>query len=381
MHRQSSVRSKSESYFQLLDYWLLIPVLLMTIIGIYVLNRVYLSGYGQGAYPGNIIKQIGAIMIGVLLAIGISLIDFPAIKLFGFFTYGISLLLLVYVHIDGFSMADVTGADSWIRFPVFGTFQPSELTKVGIALLLSDYLDRMKKGEIQTLRGLISIALICGVPMLLILKEPDFGTFAVIFLMSFAMFFIYGLRWIYIISGMIAGLIGIPLAWNFLLDGYQKNRIMTFLFPGHDATADYHIEQALKAVSSGGITGKTGGADVPVPVKESDFIFSAVSEYLGFIGTTVLIILIIVFLNRAIYVAFKMSEYEYSASYLMIGLVTVLGSHFIENIGMNVGVLPITGIPLPFISSGGSSMVVSFIMLGLMLNVSLNYQILYRNKI
>ncbi len=381
MHRQRSIKSKSESYFQLLDYWLIIPVLLMTFIGIYVLNQVYLSGYGVNAYPGNIIKQIGAVMIGILLAIGISFIDLPAIKLLGFFIYGISVVLLILVHIDGFSMADFTGADSWIRFPLFGTFQPSELAKVGIALLLSDILARMKNNDIEMLKGSISIALICGIPMFLISKEPDFGTLAVIFLMVLAMIFIYGLKWIYIIGGAIVGVIIIPVAWNFIFDEYQKNRILTFLFPGHDATSDYHIQQALKAVASGGIAGKTSDVDVPVPVKESDFIFSAISEYLGFIGTTILILLIIVFLTRAIIVAFRMSEHERSASYLMIGIVTVLGAHFIENIGMNVGVLPITGIPLPFISSGGSSMVVSFIMLGLMINVSINQQILRQNKL
>ena len=172
-----------------------------------------------------------------------------------------------------------------------------------------------------------------------------------------------------------AGIITIPLAWNFYLDTYQKNRIMTFLFPGHDPNSDYHIEQALKAVSSGGIAGKEGMVDIPVPVKESDFIFSAISEYLGFIGTTFLIILIIVFLIRSVYIAVKIAEHDLSSSYMMIGLVAIQGFHFVENMGMNVGVLPITGIPLPYISSGGSSMVVNYIILGLMLNISINNQL------
>lgn len=375
MYRQSDIRSKSESYFRLLDYWLLIPVLLITLIGLYVLNQVYQLGYGAGSYPGNIIKQLGAVMMGILLAIGLSFIDLTALKLVGYLTYAGGIFFLIVVHIDGFSMASLTGADSWIRFPIFGTFQPSELAKVGIALVLADILAQIKKSEISLGKGILSGLLVCGIPLFLISREPDFGTFFVICLMVITMIFICGISWAYIIAGILAGIIGIPLAWNFYLDAYQKNRIMTFLFPGHDANSDYHIEQALRAVSSGGFAGKSGTGDIPVPVKESDFIFSAISEYLGFIGTTILIILIIIFIARSIYIAYHMAEYSLAGSYLMIGLIAVQGFHFVENIGMNVGVLPITGIPLPYVSSGGSSMVVSYFMLGLMLNVSINYHL------
>lgn len=375
MQKRQQIKSRSESYFELLDYWLLIPVLLMTLIGLYVLNQVYLVGYGSGVYPGNLIKQIGAVLIGFLLAILLSLIDLPALRLVGYAIYGASVFLLIVVHIDSYSLEALTGADSWIRFPLFGTFQPSELAKVGIAMVLGNILADLKNREIELLRGIIYGLIVCGFPMFLITREPDFGTFFVIFLMILVMVFVYGLKWRYIISGAIAGIITIPLAWNFYLDTYQKNRIMTFLFPGHDPNSDYHIEQALKAVSSGGIAGKEGMVDIPVPVKESDFIFSAISEYLGFIGTTFLIILIIVFLIRSVYIAVKIAEHDLSSSYMMIGLVAIQGFHFVENMGMNVGVLPITGIPLPYISSGGSSMVVNYIILGLMLNISINNQL------
>ncbi|NLJ70001.1 MAG: FtsW/RodA/SpoVE family cell cycle protein [Clostridiaceae bacterium] len=381
MHKRQQLKSKTESYFKLLDYWLLIPVLLMTIIGIYVLSLVFQAGYGAGEYPGNLIKQIGAIMIGILLALLISLADLPVVGLIGYITYFVSVVLLVIVHIDGFSMYDFTGADSWIRFPIFGTFQPSELAKVGIAMLVAIYLAKIKKEEISLLRGFLYITCISVVPMFLIAMEPDFGTFFVILLMILIMIFVFGLKWRYIIAGATTGIIAIPLAWNYYLDEYQKNRIMTFLFPGHDPNSNYHIEQSLKAVASGGITGREAGIDIPVPVKESDFIFSAVSEYTGFIGTTLLIILIVIFLLRAIYVAIKMVEYDLASSYMMMGLVAVQGFHFVENIGMNVGVLPITGIPLPFISSGGSSMVVNYFMLGLMLNVSINYQLMKQSDL
>lgn len=199
--------------------------------------------------------------------------------------------------------------------------------------------------------------------------------------MVLVMIFVFGLKWRYIITGGAVGIVALPLAWQFYLDEYQKNRIMTFLFPGHDPNSNYHIEQSLKAVASGGITGRGSGVDIPVPVKESDFIFSAISEYTGFIGTTLVLILIVIFLFRAIQIAIRMSEYDLASSYLMMGLVAVQGFHFIENIGMNVGVLPITGIPLPFISSGGSSMVVNYFMFGLMLSISINYQLMEQSDL
>lgn len=381
MQKIKPLKSRSESYFKLLDYWLIIPVLLLTIIGLYVLNSVYQTGYGSGDYPGNLIKQTGAVMIGVLFALLISFVDLPVLNLVGYVTYAFGIFLLVIVHIDGFSMADLTGADSWIKFPVFGTFQPSELAKVGIAMLVSSNLAKMKNEQISLFRGSAFVAVIAGLPMLLIAMEPDFGTFFVVFLMILVMIFVFGLKWRYIIAGGVTGIVAIPLAWQFYLDQYQKNRIMTFLFPGHDPSSNYHIEQSLKAVASGGITGRNTGVDISVPVKESDFIFSAISEYTGFIGTTLVIILIIIFLFRAIQIAIRMSEHDLASSYLMTGLVAVQGFHFIENIGMNVGVLPITGIPLPFISSGGSSMVVNYFMFGLMLNISINYQLMKQSDI
>jgi len=375
------LKSRTDSYFKLLDYWLIIPVLILTIIGLYVLNSVYQTGYGAGEYPGNLIKQIGAVMIGVLLALLISFVDLPVLSLVGYITYALSIFLLVLVHIDSFSMEELTGADSWIRFPIFGTFQPSELAKVGIAMLVGKYLAKIKNEEIPMLTGSIYIGVIVSIPLLLIAMEPDFGTFFVIFLMVLVMIFVFGLKWRYIITGGAVGIVALPLAWQFYLDEYQKNRIMTFLFPGHDPNSNYHIEQSLKAVASGGITGRGSGVDIPVPVKESDFIFSAISEYTGFIGTTLVLILIVIFLFRAIQIAIRMSEYDLASSYLMMGLVAVQGFHFIENIGMNVGVLPITGIPLPFISSGGSSMVVNYFMFGLMLSISINYQLMEQSDL
>lgn len=373
MHRPR-LKSRSERFFEDMDYLLLIPVLLMTTIGLIVLNMVLQAGYGAGSYPGNFLKQIGAAALGLLLALLICLLDRPTLRLFSWLVYGLSILLLLYVKVDNFSLAALTGADSWIILPFIGSFQPSELAKIGIAMLASDFFARMKTGDLDLRRGFLGIALIYGLPSFLIYREPDFGTTLVIAVMLLTTIFVWGLDWKYILGLAGASLATFALLWNFSFSPYMKNRILALIFPSQDIAESYHLEQAVQAIAAGGISGNSSALDIYVPVKESDFIYSAISEYLGMIGTTSLLILIIIFLSRAFYLAYKVQEIDYASSYLLVALAASQSFHFIENMGMNVGLLPITGIPLPFISSGGTSMVMNFLSLGLMLNISIEYK-------
>lgn len=373
MHRPR-LKSRSERFFEDMDYLLLIPVLLMTTIGLIVLNMVLQAGYGAGSYPGNFLKQLGAAALGLLLALLICLLDRPTLRLFSWLVYGLSILLLLYVKVDNFSLAALTGADSWIILPFIGSFQPSELAKIGIAMLASDFFARMKTGDLDLRRGFLSIALIYGLPSFLIYREPDFGTTLVIAVMLLTTIFVWGLDWKYILGLAGASLATFALLWNFSFSPYMKNRILALIFPSQDIAESYHLEQAVQAIAAGGISGNSSALDIYVPVKESDFIYSAISEYLGMIGTTSLLILIIIFLSRAFYLAYKVQEIDYASSYLLVALAASQSFHFIENMGMNVGLLPITGIPLPFISSGGTSMVMNFLSLGLMLNISIEYK-------
>lgn len=372
MHRPQ-LKTRSERFFEDMDYRLLIPALLLTVIGLYVMQIVNQAGYG-GTYPGNFIKQLAACLVGVLLALVISLLDLPTLKLMAWFVYGISVLLLIYVKIDSFSLAAETGADSWMRIPLFGTFQPSELAKVGIAMLASLILSRIDEGEITLLKGICSLVLIYGIPMFLIYREPDFGTTLVIVVMFLTSIFVWGIDWKLLIAMAFGGVGLFFFLWNFSFSPYMKNRILSLIFPSQDLVEGFHLDQALQAIASGGLVGNRTGRDVYVPVKESDFIFTAVGEYLGLIGTTTVLILIACLLLRAIRVSERCREIDSFSSFLMISLTGVMAFHFIENIGMNVGLLPITGIPLPFMSSGGTSMVVNYISLGIMLNISMEYQ-------
>ncbi|HZW97591.1 MAG TPA: FtsW/RodA/SpoVE family cell cycle protein, partial [Bacillota bacterium] len=305
------------------------------------------------------------------LAMGICLMEPPTLRLFGTGIYIVAVLLLIYVKIDGYSLRSLTGADSWVNLPIIGSFQPSELAKIGIAVIFGNTLAEIKNGKRSYLQGSIRLALAVGIPLILIMTEPDFGTSMTIVFMIACMIFVWGIKWRYILMVASAAIIALPLIWNYGLSTVGQNRILTFLFPGHDKKASYHISQSLSAVSSGGITGNPDNP-INVPVKESDFIFSAIAEYMGLIGVIALIALVIIFITRTLFVSFAAVREDPAQGYIMTGLISIMAIHYIENMGMTVGLLPITGIPLPFISHGGSAMVSNFISLGFILNISMN---------
>ncbi len=367
-------QSRADVFFQLLDYKMLVPVLALVIIGLVVLNSVLAKGYGAVIfdYPMNFYKQIAAVLIGMVAASVLCLFEPPTMRLIGGLIYLVSILLLLVVKLDGYR--PVAGADSWIQIPLFGSFQPSELAKIGVAMVAGPVFAAMKKGELSSLQGFARLALIYGLPFLMIVTEPDLGTSLVLIFMFLCTTIVWGVSWRAIILGISGTLFVIlPLAWQFFINASQKERIMTFLFRGYDKSASYHIDQSLAAVSSGGLTGNKGGT-ISVPVKESDFIFPAISEELGLIGTSLVILLAVYFIVHALRVASQVAERAPEESYIMVALVASLAFHFIENMGMTVGLLPITGIPLPFISYGGSAMISSFLLLGVLLNYSLNHK-------
>ncbi|HPX92923.1 MAG TPA: FtsW/RodA/SpoVE family cell cycle protein [Bacillota bacterium] len=367
-------QSRADRFFRLLDYRMLVPVLALVIIGLTVLNSVLSKGYGAVIfdYPMNFYKQMAAVLLGLVAAFILCLFEPPAMRLIGGVVYFVSLILLLVVKIDGYR--PVAGADSWIRIPLFGSFQPSELAKIGAAMMTGPVFAAMKRGELSAGRGFLRIGLLYGVPLLFIVTEPDLGTSLVLIFMFICTTFVWGVRWRTIILTM-AGTIFVilPLSWQFIFNPAQKERVMTFLFRGYDKSASYHIEQSLAAITSGGLAGNRTGATVSVPVKESDFIFTAISEQLGLIGTSLVILLAIYFIAHTLRVAGRVVERSPDESYIMVALIAGVAFHFIENIGMTVGLLPITGIPLPFISYGGSAMISNFLLLGVLLNYSLNH--------
>ena len=363
------VRLRGKDGLKAVDYYLVVPVLTMTIIGLYVLQRVLSKGYA--AYPGNYYRQIVATVGGVIAALIISLLDEHLLKVVGRIIYAAALFLLILVPIDGYSLAGVWGADSWLKLPVIGNFQPSELAKIGLVMLAADIFAQMHNKEVTMLKGFGKMAAVYAPPMLLILAQPDFGTAMVIVFTFICMLFAWGVRYRYFLLAFSSFVvIVVPLVWSFYLKPYQKERILSLLFQGSSPQSEYNLQQSQLAIASGGLSGNHTGILTPVPVKESDFIFAAISEHMGFIGTTTVIILAFFFLCRCLYVAAKVKSK--SCSYMMTGFTGYFAFHFIENMGMAVGLLPITGIPLPFMSLGGTAMLINFMAFGVMLNISIN---------
>ncbi len=366
---KSGIEFLRNNSLRTVDYWLVIPILSITTIGLYVLNLVLSKGFKD--YPMIFYKQVIAVVMGVVIAMVICLLDTQFMKMIGWILYAVSILLLIWVRIDGFTLADQWGADSWMQLPFLGTFQPSELTKIGLVIVSSYILEDMGQKVISMVRGWVYLALVYAPPMLLIFKQPDFGTAMVIVFSFVCMLFIWNLKYRYFflaISGVVVGVL--PIVWNFYLAPYQKKRILSLIFEGSDPVSEYNLIQSKAAIASGGLTGNHTGILVNVPVKQSDFIYSAVSERMGFIGTTAIVVLAFFFLLRCLYVASRATRKAYS--YIVVGLTASYAFHFIENMGMCVGLLPITGIPLPFVSHGGTAMMVNFISLGFILNVSMD---------
>ncbi len=363
------VRLRGKDGLKAVDYYLVVPVLTMTIIGLYVLQKVLSKGYA--AYPGNYYRQIVATVGGVICALIISLLDEHLLKALGRIIYAVALFLLVLVPIDGYSLAGTWGADSWLKLPVIGNFQPSELAKIGLVMLAADIFEQMHNKEVTMLKGFGKMAAVYAPPMLLILAQPDFGTAMVIVFTFICMLFAWGVRYRYFLLAFSSFVVIIvPLVWSFYLKPYQKERILSLLFQGSSPQSEYNLQQSKLAIASGGLSGNHTGILTSVPVKESDFIFAAISEHMGFIGTTTVIILAFFFLCRCLYVAANIKSK--SASYMMTGFTGYFAFHFIENMGMAVGLLPITGIPLPFMSLGGTAMLINFIAFGVLLNISIN---------
>lgn len=362
---------RQEEYFRALDYWLLVPVLCITLIGLSALDDVLRTGT---TYPMSFYRQVGAVLIGVLCALAISLLEIPFLRILGVSVYAVSILLLFLVRFTplGFDPNN-SGSQSWLSIPVVGSFQPSELSKAGLAMVSAYILEaiRLRRfGRYNHLKGFALLGGVCVPVVGLVALQPDFGTAMVILIMLAVMVFAWGVRIRYVLLALSGAVVAVPIVFTTLLKPYQQDRILTFLFPAYDPDATFHVTQSRLAIQSGGILGNPAGLTVYVPEQESDFIFTAVAEKTGLVGTTALFLLVFFFIARCFYIASKVRSP--SSSYMITGLASVLAFHYIENLGMCVGLLPITGIPLPFMSYGGTAMIVSYFSLGVMLCVSMD---------
>jgi rod shape determining protein RodA len=263
------------------------------------------------------------------------------------------------------------GATSWLSFGIFA-FQPSDPLKLVIILILAKYLSR-RHIEIKKIRHVFITALYAGIPAMLVLLQPDFGTTIILFLMWLGMILVAGISWKQLVVLFGVGAIALGGLWIFVFEDYQKDRVLSFLHPLSDIRgAGYNAYQSMVAVGSGQLIGKGFGYGTQsrlnfLPEYETDFIFAAFAEEWGFFGSIIVFGLYIVILLRII----KISMHGASNFNTLFGVgffIFVL-SHVIINIGMNIGVMPVTGITLPFISYGGSHLITEFFAIGILMGM------------
>ncbi len=362
MKKKGTVRA----FLQKLDYVLISTALILALCGIVVIfsaTRSLDNGTRQ------MIVQIVAVMLGIGLMLILANIDYESYTDFAKQIYIGSAVILIFVLIFGQGKEE-TGANSWIRIAGIG-IQPSELVKLSFAVTFSIHLSKVKE-NINSIRTVFMLFLHFALLFGLVILQNDTGTALVFLFMFLCMLFVADISYKYVLSAIAAGVASLPLFW-FLLSPYQKNRILVFLNPERDAAgAGFQVMQSKIAVGSGQVTGR-GYLQGPqnqlgmLPEKNTDFIYGVVGEEFGFIGSLLILGLLLLLIARCIYVAQKAKNDM--GSYLCIGIAAMFLFHTFENICMCIGLMPVTGIPLPFISYGGSSVLTNFMAVGLVLSV------------
>lgn len=351
------------------------------------------SAQSTGQYGENfLLKQVVWYGIGIGIIAVVIPFDSDQLKRLSWYLYGFGLFLLGFLIIAPNSLAPViNGAKSWYRVPGLGSLQPSEFVKVFLILALSRLIvDHHEKNQLKTMQTdfwlLIKIGLVTGGPLLLVMQQPDLGTSLVFIAIMLGMIFISGISWKILVPIFSSGITLISVIFYFVLwkpdllekylgvKEYQFGRIYSWLDPyQYSSTTGFQLTKSLLAIGSGETSGKGFGTrEVYLPESHTDFIFSIVGEEFGFIGASILISLFFLLIYYITRVGMETKNDFYT--FICVGVISMITFHVFQNIGMTIGVLPITGIPLPFISYGGSSL------MGNMLAISLIFSIRYHYK-
>jgi len=362
-----------------IDRPFIIALILLIMVGLVTLTS---ASQGISADPWfHVKKQVGAIVLGIIAAIFLLRYEYSQLSRFSIVLYCISILMLIMVLILG---EEVRGTTGWISIGPLPAVQPAEFTKILLIIAFADFLKR-RKGSLETLPQIIPCFLYMGVPFLLIILQPDLGTALVYIAFTIIMMYVAGVNAKLLSTILISALavIGLALFLHFQfgmwlpLEDYQLKRLAVFLNPYEDGLGGrgigWHTIQSLVAIGSGGLAGKGlfNGTQVQLnflPDHHTDFIYAVIGEEMGFLGAAFVIILYAILLLRCFYIAFDAKDLF--GSLIVSGIAAMWLFHVFENIGMSLGIMPITGIPLPFLSYGGSAMLTNLIAAGLILSVN-----------
>jgi rod shape determining protein RodA len=344
-------------------------VLALSVISVFEIR----SATAMTKFHGFQQKQIGFLAVGLVLMFVISLVDYHRLLGISYWAYGVSIVALIAVRVAG---QKVLGARRWINLGGGIHFQPSEWVKLVLILVAARFFWQVvADGRELSWRDIGKAVLLIGVPLLMVLKQPDLGTSLTYIPILICGLFLGGIHWrqagIILLTVLVLG--GAGLASGKLLKPYQRARLTAFMNPDSDPRASgYQIRQSLIAVGSGGLWGKganhgtqTQGDFLPIPY--TDFIFAAFCEEHGFIGAVVVLLLYFLILVRLIQNAQTASDPP--GTLIVMGIMSVLLFQIAVNIGMCVGLMPVTGIPLPLMSYGGSSILFTFLSLGIVMNI------------
>lgn len=364
---------------KVLDRPFIAALFMIMIFGLVVLASA--GGTGAGHQFFYLKKQLFWILIGLgLMAVMLNL-DISQGTRWEKYIYGASIVLLLLVLVFG---KEVRGAQGWI-FIGGNQFQPAELVKILVILSFGSFLYK-RQGNLNTLSEMIPCFIYVGIPWLLVMAQPDLGTGLAFLAIMFGMMFVAGanhrILLLLVSAVVVMVMLGLYLHSHFgmwlPLEDYQIKRLTVFTNPYNDGMggrgAGWNTIQSLVAVGSGGMTGKglfqgTQSQLNFLPEKHTDFIFAVIGEEMGFIGAAILLILYAVILIRTVHIA--LNARDFYSTLVAIGLVSMWLFHIFENIGMSIGLMPITGIPLPFISYGGSFMIANFIAIGILLDINI----------
>jgi len=374
-----------------LDLLFLVFTVLLLFASLFILSTASIN-VDKGHPLHYVLLQGYWILSGAVIALVLASIDYHRLRRLRWWIYGFNLALLALVILVGHS---AKGATRWIPITSSVQIQPSEFAKIFIIVTLADFLAE-RQGKLNNFKDFVLPFLFVLVPMLLIYKQPDLGTALVFAAIFIGMMFVAGAN-PKKFGGLLLGgacLVGLAVWFHFAtnlpwwlhwaqgmplpMQDYQLKRLTIFMNPASDMSGDgYHIIQSIWAIGSGGLWGKgyrmgTQGQLNFLPEHHTDFIFSVVGEEFGFIGTVTLLFIFLIFILRSISIALKAKD-----TYGMLiaaGVISMFTFHILVNVGMTSGIMPVTGIPLPLISYGGSAMWSNMAAVGLLLSVSLRSQ-------
>jgi len=340
--------------------------------------------YGLGAESGEswistiFIKQFIYTLIGIAFFFVFSHIDYRYFKSLSTWFYFSSITILVFVLVVG---ETVRGTVGWIQLGSW-QFQPVEIVKIALILFLASFIAQKKTQLHEKTRIITSLVLTLTLVMLVLL-QPDFGSAMILMGIWLGTMLFSGMQKKYIFLLLFGGILLIFSGW-FLLEDYQKLRVINVIHPQADARGSgYNVIQSIIAVGSGGMTGKGIGQGSQsqlnfLPEKHTDFIFAATTESLGFIGAMFVLSLYLILLYRIKTIA--LTSHDSFGYFIALGAFSMFFIHIFINIGMNMGILPVTGIPLPLLSYGGSSLVSTYILLGIVLSIQRSNQKMYKKS-